>query len=78
MGEHCKLPQWGFGGQAPKILAKCKKMVYSLTLFGVRYKLTVTLTTFTVNLKNVLWLLNQFFLRNIADFSCQERKICTD
>ena len=28
-------PPWGIGA---KMLSKCKKIVYSLTLFGVRYK----------------------------------------
>ena len=33
-GECCKLPHWGFGA---KTLSKCKKIAYSLTLFGIRY-----------------------------------------
>ena len=33
-------PHWGFGA---KMLSKCKKIVYSLTLFGVRYKRFVEL-----------------------------------
>ena len=47
-----------FGGKPPKVLAKmlskCKKIVYSLTLFGVRYKRIVTLATFTVSLQLTL------------------------
>ena len=35
MGERCKLPHCGFRA---KMLSKCKKIVYSVTLFGVRYK----------------------------------------
>ena len=44
-----------------KMLSEYKKMVYSLTLFGVTYKQIVTLTTFTDTLRNVLQLLNQLF-----------------
>ena len=40
MGEHFKPPHWGFGA---KMLSKCKKIVYSSTLFGVRYKRFVEL-----------------------------------
>ena len=40
MREHCKLPYWGFGA---KMVSKCQKVVYSLTLFGVRYKRIVEL-----------------------------------
>ena len=40
MGERCKLPHWGFGA---KMLIKYKKIVYSLTLFRVRYKEMVEL-----------------------------------
>ena len=54
-----------FGVNLPKILAKIlfkrKKIVYSLTLFGVRFKQIITLITFTDSLKNVPYLLNQFF-----------------
>ena len=40
MGECCKSPHWGFGA---KMLSKRKKIMYSLTLFGVRYKRFVEL-----------------------------------
>ena len=40
VGERCKsppppIPNWDFGS---KMLSKYKKIVYSLTLFGARYK----------------------------------------
>ena len=51
-GEYCKFPRQGLGGKAYKHFGqKCKKIVYSFTIFGIRYKPTVTLTTFTDTLK---------------------------
>ena len=47
MGERCKLPNGGLREKSPK------------TLFGVRYKRVVTLTTLTDSLKSSLQLLNQ-------------------
>ena len=40
MGEDCNFPHWGF---VAKMLSKYKKIVYSLPLFGVRYKRIVKL-----------------------------------
>ena len=49
MEESCKLPHSEFGA---KMLSKCKKIVYSLTLFGVRYKgIVKTNRNFVVSLK---------------------------
>ena len=44
MVEECKLSHWGF---AAKMLSKYKKIVYSLTPFGVRYKRIVELEVWT-------------------------------
>ena len=49
-----------------KMLSKYKKIVYSLTLFGERYKQIVTLTTFTDSSKNSLQLLNQLFFSKLC------------
>ena len=73
MGERGKLPNEDMGANPSvilaKMLSKCKKTVYSLTFFGVRYKLVVTFTTFTDTLKNSLKLLNQpFFSQNVPYF----------
>ena len=43
------------------MLSKCKKIIYSLTTFGVIYKHIVTIATFNNSLQNVLLLLNQLF-----------------
>ena len=47
------------------MLSKCKKIVYSLSLFGVRYKWIVNLTTFTDNLKKAF---ESAFLRQVSYF----------
>ena len=64
-GNAVSSPFGDFGVNLPKILAKIlfkrKKIVYSLTFFGVRFKQIITLITFTDSLKNVPYLLNQFF-----------------
>ena len=44
----------------------CKKIVYSLTLFGIIYKRIVTLTTFNDSLQIVLQLLNQLIFETIC------------
>ena len=55
------------GANPPKILAKmrskCKETVYSLTLFGVRYKSIVTFTTFTASLKKQFAAFESAFFR---------------
>ena len=64
-GNAVSSPFGDFGGKSTKDLAKIlfkrKKIVYSLTLFEVRFKQIITLITFTDSLKNVPYLLNQFF-----------------
>ena len=63
MGEQCKFI--GYFGAA-KMLSKCRKIVYSLTLFAVLYKQINTLTTFNNSSKNVLQLLNQLFCKKLC------------
>ena len=49
-----------------KMLSKCKKIVYNLTLIGVRCKRIVTLTIFTDSCESVFQLLNQLFFAKLC------------